>query len=64
MKKIERDILDWIAARCGDEALAAQCHQARAVSRDDTGVGVFVTLAVPESVKKLNRPVFAGDINS
>ena len=51
MKKLERDILNWIAARCGDQSLAEQCRQATAPFREYTGVGVFVTLEVPESVE-------------
>ncbi len=42
MEKIDRDILDWIAAETGDPALAAQIAKASVKRRDYTRTGFFV----------------------
>ncbi len=49
MTKLEKDILEWIAAHCDDKALATQCCMATVVSREHTGVGVYVNLELPDS---------------
>lgn len=48
--QLERDILDWIAQRTEDPALAKQCRSAIPVSREYTGCGFFVGLAIPDSI--------------
>jgi len=42
MEKVDRDILDWIAAETGDPALSAQIAKASVKRRDYTRTGFFV----------------------
>src|SRR5687768_5700062 len=57
---LERDILEWIATRANDPAIAAQLRVARPVSREYTGCGSYTTLHVPQDCPRTehrNSPV-------
>jgi hypothetical protein len=45
---LERAVLDWIAERANDPALAAQLRSAQPTAREFTGVGSFTSLRVPD----------------
>ena len=57
MEKLEREILDWIAAATGDEALKIQLADAEVVRRDYTRTGYFTYFTVPDGT-----PVVPGAI--
>ena len=50
MEKLEREILDWIAAATDDESLQTQLANAEAVRRDYTRTGYFTYFSVPEGL--------------
>ncbi len=50
MEKLEREILDWIAAATDDEALKIQLASAEAVRRDYTRTGYFTYFTVADGL--------------
>jgi hypothetical protein len=53
--RLEREVLDWIAQRTRDPALAAQCASACPVKREHTGAGLYVDLAIPDGVPPITN---------
>jgi len=46
--EFEKQVFEWIADKCDDPALEAQLRSANVASRENTGVGCYSELAVPD----------------
>lgn len=57
----ERALLDWIRERAEGEELRAQLASAEVVGREYTGVGAYLSLAVPEGVDRIELGGAKGD---
>ena len=51
LTQLEKDILEWFASKSDSAALKEQCASASVLSREHTGVGLFVQLSCPASCK-------------
>ncbi len=52
--KLEKDILEWIAENNDDPVLKEQITRSKPVDRKLTGMGIFLTVVLPEGVPKID----------
>jgi hypothetical protein len=52
--QLEKEILDWFVSHNKCEALQQQCAQAFVMSREYTGVGMFINLSCPADLPKVD----------